>query len=301
MGWTAREIPPQNGRIAVVTGANSGLGYVTALELARHGAHVVLACRDMERGEAARELLLSEVPEAEAETRRLDLADLASVHAFTERLPYDRVDLLVNNAGLMAVPYARTADGFEMQFGVNHLGHFTLTLLLWERLHAAPHARVVTVSSMLHVLSAIDPRDLNSEHGYHRWRAYARSKTANLLFTHELARRAEGHPLTATAAHPGYAATELQTRGPRLAGRRLSERAQRLSNELLAATPELGATPTLYAATAPGVSPDSFTGPRWGVRGHPAPSWRAPWNRHPTAARMLWDASEQLTGVRAPS
>lgn len=300
MGWTAREIPPQNGRIAVVTGANSGLGYATALELARHGAHVVLACRDMVRGEAARKLLLSEVPEAETETRRLDLADLVSVHAFVERLPHDRVDLLVNNAGVMAVPYARTVDGFETQFGVNHLGHFALTLLLWEHLLAAPRARVVTVSSMLHAMSTIDPHDLNSEHSYHRWIAYARSKTANLLFTHELTRRTEGLTLTATAAHPGYAATELQTRGPRLAGRHLSERAQRLSSQLIAATPELGATPTLYAATAPGAGPDSFTGPRWGVRGHPAPAWRAPWSRHDTAARLLWDASAQLTGMRSP-
>lgn len=317
MGWTPRDIPDQSGRTAVVTGANSGLGWVTALELARRGARVALACRSEQRGNEAVERLLDEVPEARAEFRPLDLADLASVRTFAETLPYDRLDVLVNNAGLMAVPYARTADGFEMQFGVNHLGHFALTGLLLGRLLAADTAdtaansagaatsaggaaaaRVVTVSSMLHVTSNIDIRDLNSERAYQRWQAYGSSKTANLLFTRELARRADGRPLTAATAHPGYSSTQLQTKGPRLAGRRGSERMMRALTTLVASSPELGAAPSLYAATAPGVSPDSFTGPRaLGVRGAPGPAWRAPWTRNDVAAERLWAESERLTGV----
>ncbi|HEX5567387.1 MAG TPA: oxidoreductase [Streptomyces sp.] len=301
MGWTARNIPDLVGRTAVVTGANSGIGYVTARELARHGARVVLACRDRVRGGAALRRLLDELPEAEAELRLLDLAGLASVRSFAAELPGDRLDLLVNNAGLMAVPYSRTADGFETQFGVNHLGHFALTGLLLDRLLATPGARVVTVSSLAHALSNIDLDDLGCERRYNPWVAYARSKTANLLFVHELARRTARHGLVSAAAHPGYAATELQERGPRLAGRRGQVRVMRLLNRLVAASPDLGATPVLYAATAPGVRPDSFTGPRvLGMRGGPAPSWRASWTRDDTASALLWAASERLTGVRYP-
>ncbi|MBA0049926.1 SDR family NAD(P)-dependent oxidoreductase [Streptomyces sp. AJS327] len=302
MGWTARNIPDQTGRTAVVTGANSGLGFVTARELARRGARVVLACRDAERGRIARERLRRTLPEAHTELRTLDLADLASVRRFAEELPDERLDLLVNNAGVMALPYRRTADGFETQFGVNHLGHFALTGLLLERLLAAEAPRVVTVSSGLHALANIDIGDLNSEHTYRRWVAYARSKTANLLFTHELARRAASRRLTAAAAHPGYAATELQTRAARMEGHRMRERLAGLGNRAFAQRAEAGALPTLFAACAPGVRPDSFTGPRLlGVRGTPAPSWRMGWTRNDTAGERLWAASEQLTGVRYPA
>jgi NAD(P)-dependent dehydrogenase (short-subunit alcohol dehydrogenase family) len=298
MGWTARDIPDQSGRTAVVTGANSGLGYVTARELARRGARVVLGCRSQERGRAALERLRGEVPEADAELRALDLADLASVRAFADGLPDERVDVLVNNAGLMAVPYALTADGFEMQFGVNHLGHFALTGLLLERLLAAPAARVVNVSSMAHLVANIDLADLNGERGYNSWVAYGRSKTANLLFTRELARRAAPHGMTVAAAHPGYAATELQTKGPRLAGRRAGEKVMALLNTVFASSPELGAAPSLYAATAPSVAPGSFTGPRLlGLRGAPGPARQASWTRSDAAAKRLWEASERLTGV----
>ncbi|MDK1474315.1 oxidoreductase [Streptomyces sp. 549] len=298
MVWTSREIPHQGGRLAVVTGANSGLGYVTARELARHGARVVLACRSSERGTAALERLRHEVPEADAEYRALDLADLSSVRTFTDSLPGDRLDLLINNAGLMAVPFALTADGFEMQFGVNHLGHFALTGLLLDRLTGTPGARVVTVSSLMHLFANIDLHDLNSAHEYRRWQAYCRSKSANLLFVHELARRTAGLDLVAAAAHPGYSATELQTKGPRLDGRRGAERLWSLGNRLVTSTPELGAAPTLWAATAPGVQPDSFTGPRvMGVRGAPGPSVRASWTRNDTAGALLWQASADLTGV----
>ncbi|MFE1307777.1 oxidoreductase [Streptomyces sp. NPDC058755] len=299
-GWTVTDIPDQTGRLAVVTGANSGLGHVTARELARKGARVVLACRSEARGRDAGERIVAEVPGAEVEVERLDLGDLASVRDFADRVPYERIDLLVNNAGVMASPYGTTADGFETQFGVNHLGHFALTGLLLPALLATPGARVVTVSSMMHALANIDIRDLNSERRYRRWIAYARSKTANLLFTHELAwRLTRQHAgLVAAAAHPGYAATNLQTAGPRAEGRRGAERAMEIGNRIFAQPAEAGALPTLYAATAPGVRPDAFFGPSFANwRGAPAPSWRAPWTLNDEVASMLWDASVQLTGV----
>ncbi len=293
-------MPDQSGRTAVVTGANSGIGLVAARELARRGARVVLACRSEARGRQAEERVKSEVPGARAEFRRLDLADLASVRDFAAALPYERLDLLINNAGVMALPYGRTADGFETQFGVNHLGHFALTGLLLPRLRAAGAARVVSVSSGMHALANIDLRDLNSEQGYRRWVAYGRSKTANLLFVHELARRlrAAGSDIVAAAAHPGYAATNLQTQGVRMEGRRRTERIVALGNRVFAQPAEAGALPTLYAATAPGVGPDSFTGPSlmmW--RGAPARSWRAKWTLDDVAGERLWEASERLTSV----
>lgn len=306
MGWTVRDIPDLKGRTAVVTGASGGLGFVTARELARRGARVVLACRSQQRGEEAMARLFGQVPEARAELMLLDLADLASVRAFAAGFGR-RLDILVNNAGLMAVPRARTADGFETQFGVNHLGHFALTGLLLDRLRAAQAARVVTVSSLLHLLGNIDIRDLNSERDYRPLLAYGRSKTANLLFTHELARRARAWDsgLVAAAVHPGYAATGLQTAGPRLAGRRARERLAVLANRLFAAPPEVGATPILYAATSPEVLPDSFTGPSilggHRLRGGPGGPWRAPWTRDDRVSARLWRASEELTGVRCPS
>jgi NAD(P)-dependent dehydrogenase (short-subunit alcohol dehydrogenase family) len=299
MGWTARRIPDQSGRTAVVTGANSGLGYVTARELARRGGRVVLACRNRQRGERALERLLAQVPEADVELRQLDLADLGSVRGFASALPDEPLHLLVNNAGLMAVPHSRTADGFEMQFGVNHLGHFALTGLLMDRLLAAEDSRVVNVSSLMHTLANIDMADLNSERHYRRWTAYGRSKTANLLFTLELARRTRDRDVIVAAAHPGYSATELQGKGPRLAGDRTGERLMRLANSLVGSSAELGAAATLYAATSPDVGSGSFVGPRvLGLRGAPGPSWQAPWTRNAAAARQLWAASEDLTGIR---
>ncbi|MFJ9742608.1 oxidoreductase [Streptomyces sp. NPDC101166] len=301
VAWSTRDIPDQSGRTAVVTGANSGIGYITARELARRGAHVVLACRSESRGREAVERLVGEVPGVKVELRPLDLGDLASVREFAGRLPHARLDLLVNNAGVMALPYGTTADGFETQFGVNHLGHFALTGLLLPALLDTPGARVVTVSSLAHVLGNIDPRDLNSERRYRRWIAYGRSKTANLLFTHELARRldAADADVIAAAAHPGYAATNLQTAGVRAEGRRRVERLVEAGNRVFAQSAEEGALPTLYAATAPGVRPDSFTGPSRAMwRGAPGPSWRAPWTLEDRAGERLWTESERLTGVR---
>jgi NAD(P)-dependent dehydrogenase (short-subunit alcohol dehydrogenase family) len=299
-GWTAHDIPDQSGRVAVVTGANSGIGYATARELARKGAQVVLACRSEARGTAAGVRLVGEVPGAQVELRRLDLGDLGSVREFAATWPYDRLDLLVNNAGVMALPYGTTADGFETQFGVNHLGHFALTGLLLPTLLGTPGARVVTLASSLHALSNIDIDDLNSERRYRRWVAYGRSKTANLLFTHELALRlaVRGADVVAAAAHPGYADTNLQTEGVRMEGRRVSEWFVRIGNRVLAQPVEAGALPVLYAATAPAVRPDSFTGPSFANwRGSPAPSWRAPWTVNDRAGERLWEESERLTGV----
>ncbi|WLQ43215.1 oxidoreductase [Streptomyces laculatispora] len=296
----ANDLPDQSGRTAVVTGANSGIGLITARELARRGARVLLACRDERRGKEAAARIRAAVPDADVEFAALDLADLSSVREFAAAYTADRLDLLINNAGVMALPYRRTADGFETQFGVNHLGHFALTGLLLPKLLGTPGARVVSVSSGLHVLSNIDMGDLNSERNYRRWIAYGRSKTANLLFVHELARRtaAIGSGLVAAAAHPGYASTNLQTAGVRMENRRTAERVIELGNRIIAQPAAMGALPTLYAATAPGVRSDSFTGPRLlGWRGAPAPSWRAGWTLNDVASERLWVASEQLTGV----
>ena len=299
-GWTTEDIPDQSGRVAVVTGANSGLGYVTARELARKGARVVLACRSEVRGNAAGDALVGEVPGADVEFGRLDLGDLGSVREFAERFPHERLDVLVNNAGVMALPYGTTADGFETQFGVNHLGHFALTGRLLPLLLATPGARVVTVSSEVHALANIDLDDLNSERRYRRWIAYGRSKSANLLFTHEFARRLAAHDadVVAAAAHPGYAATNLQGTAPRMEGRRLVGQMMEIGNRVFAQSAEAGALTALYAATAPGVRPDSFTGPSFLMwREAPAPSWRAPWTLNDAMGERLWVASERLTKV----
>ncbi len=235
---------------------------------------MVLACRSEVRGSEAADRIVAEVPGAEAEFTRLDLGDLASVREFAATFPYERLDLLVNNAGVMAMPYGTTVDGFETHFGVNHLGHFALTGLLLPALLDAPAARIVTLSSFMHVLANIDIDDLNSERRYSRWTAYSRSKTANLLFTHELSRRlaAAGSGVVAAASHPGYAATNLQTAGPQAEGRKGTERLMEIGNRVFAQSAEAGALPSLYAATAPDVHPDSFFGPRIAMwRGAPAP------------------------------
>ncbi|MEU6080907.1 oxidoreductase [Streptomyces sp. NPDC047108] len=296
--WTASDIPDQSGRTAVVTGSNSGIGYVTARELARRGARVVLACRNETRGKEAESHIRSELPQADVEFVHLDLADLASVRDFARAFGDERLDLLVNNAGVMALPHRRTVDGFEMQFGVNHLGHFALTGLLLPRLLDTRGARVISVSSFAHTMANIDLRDLNSERGYRRWIAYARSKTANLLFVHELARRLAraGSDVVAAATHPGYADTGLHTAGVRMEGRRTAEQIVDLARRRFAHPAETGALPTLHAATAPAVAPDSYTGPRRGGR-EPGPALRAPWSRNDTAGVRLWGASERLTGV----
>jgi NAD(P)-dependent dehydrogenase (short-subunit alcohol dehydrogenase family) len=292
--WTVDDMPDQTGRRAVVTGANGGLGYRVALELARRGASVILAARNAERGEEALRRLRAEAAGADAELRSLDLADLDSVRAFAAGVD-EPVDLLVNNAGVMAGPRRTTADGFELQFGTNHLGHFALTGLLLPRLLDAERPRVVTVSSMAHRTGRMSFDDLNAERGYSRWRVYGQSKLANLLFMRELGRRAAGAaaPLVSVAAHPGYSATHLQTTGIKL-----DDVVMKVSNALLAQSDAMGALPLLFAATED-LESGAYVGPDGiGERGgHPALVGMTGRARSDEDARRLWEESERLTGV----
>jgi NAD(P)-dependent dehydrogenase (short-subunit alcohol dehydrogenase family) len=286
--WTAADLPRQDGRTVVVTGANSGIGRAAARELGRAGARVVLAVRDTAKGEQAAASI-----EGQTEVRRLDLADLGSVRAFADAWEGD-LDVLVNNAGLMAVPEQRTKDGFEMQIGTNHLGHFALTNLL------LPHVtdRVVTVSSGAHRMGSINLDDLNWERrDYSRWRAYGQSKLANLLFTLELQRRFDeaGSRLRAVAAHPGLAATNLQSR----TGSWLQNGSMAIANRLIAQSEEDGALPTLYAASQD-IAGNSYVGPDGFMeqRGHPKLVGRNAAAQDAEVAKRLWTLSEQLTGVK---
>jgi NAD(P)-dependent dehydrogenase (short-subunit alcohol dehydrogenase family) len=304
--WTAADIPDQSGRVAVVTGANSGLGRITSRELARAGAHVVMTARDAERGEEALEAVRADVADAQVELASLDLADLSSVRDFARRFAdsHEGLDILVNNAGVMALPRRETADGFEMQFGTNHLGHFALTGLLLERLLARPEPRVVTISSGAHRMGKIDFDDLQGERRYRRWGAYGQSKLANLLFARELQRRAEeaGSPLRSVAAHPGYAATNLQSAASRTDKglvSRVGGAVMAVSNRVLAQSDEMGALPLLYAATVPDVPGGGYVGPdrMFEQRGHPTLVGSSKEGQDMDTARRLWEVSEELTGV----
>ncbi|WP_130796397.1 oxidoreductase [Streptomyces otsuchiensis] len=289
--FSPAEIADLSGRTAVVTGANSGIGLVTARVLAERGAQVVLAVRDPEKGEAAAATMTGAV-----QVRILDLADLSSVRAFVRDLP-GPVDLLVNNAGISLGPLSRTADGFESQLGTNHLGHFALTNLLLPRIRE----RVVTVASLGHRIGSLDFSDLQWERRPYRPNAaYAQSKLANLLFASELQRRLTraGSHVISTAGHPGISSTDLMRAEKKPS---LGFRVEKFLVGLVAHSAEEGALPTLYAATAdlPG---DSYVGPGrlWGMRGAPAPAGRAARARDGSAARRLWEVSEELTGTRFP-
>ena len=282
-----------SGKTAIVTGASSGLGTETAKALAAAGARVILAVRDPARGATAAATM-----RGKTEVRRLNLASLESVRAFARDWT-GPADLLINNAGVMIPPLTRTADGFELQFGTNHLGHFALTNLLLPVV--AAHGRVVTVSSGVHHVGRVDFDDPNWEHRrYHPWRAYAQSKLANLLFTSELQRRLTeaGSTITANAAHPGYAATNLQSHSD---SRFWDIAMGQIGNRLMAQDAAGGARPTLYAATA-AIPGNSFAGPggRLGLSGTPKLVGRSARARDAAAARRLWDLSEQLTGVSFP-
>ncbi len=295
--WTARDIPDQTGRRAIVTGANGGLGYQVCLELARRGASVVLAARSAEKGEEALRRLRAEVPSAQAELRSLDLADLASVRAFADGVD-EPVDLLVNNAGVMAGPKRTTADGFELQLGTNHLGHFALTGLLLGRLLASEAPRVVVVSSNAHKMGKMRFDDLQFERRpYGRWQAYFQSKLANLLFTAELQRRltVAGAPTIAVAAHPGGSSTDLGTEGSGL-----TNRLMRAVVEPLTQSVAVGALPMLRALTAGGVRGGEFQGPRYLAVGHPRRETPSRAARREQDARRLWDVSAALSGLQAP-
>jgi NAD(P)-dependent dehydrogenase (short-subunit alcohol dehydrogenase family) len=298
--WTAADIPDQSGRIAVVTGANSGLGFVVARELARAGAHVLMACRDVGKAEAAAGRIREAVPRADVEVVAVDLADLASVRACAEGIAaaHEWVDVLINNAGIMAAPRRLTGDGFESQLATNHLGHFALTGLLLAKLLAAAEPRVVTETSLAHRIGRIAFSDLRGERRYRRWGAYAQSKLANLMFCFELQRRAAaaGTRLKSIAAHPGYARTNLQFAAPPPHERAIMA----VTNLLFGQSAEMGALPTLYAATAPDLPGGSVVGPDGLMqrRGHPRVVGAARHAYDQNAWRRLWDVSEQLTGVR---
>ncbi|MGI8695515.1 MAG: oxidoreductase [Mycobacteriales bacterium] len=286
--WTTADIPDQSGRTAIVTGANSGLGRSTATALASAGAHVVVACRDTDRGRAA----AAGMP-GDTEVRRLDLASLDSVREFADGVD-DPVDVLINNAGVMAVPLRRTADGFELQFGTNHLGHFALTGLLLDRITD----RVIALSSGAHRMGRIDFGDLNWErHRYRRWAAYGQSKLADLMFAYEFAARAlaAGSPLRAMAAHPGYAATNLQSHTETAQDKVLA-----MLNVAVGQSAAAGALPTLYAATVPDLASGWYIGPdgpgEW--RGYPTPVGSSRASHDRAVQRRLWEESERLTGVR---
>ena len=301
--WTTERMPDQRGKLVLVTGGNSGIGYQAALALAAKGAQVVLAIRSLEKGQAAIERIKRAHPQAAVEAQALDLADLASVRRFAEAFVqrHSSLPLLINNAGVMALPYRRTADGFEMQFGTNHLGHFALTGLLLPAILAAPNARVVTVSSGLHMNGTIAFDDLNGAKAYNRSRAYSQSKLANLLFAYELQRRFAAARASAISVgcHPGYAATNLQAAGPQMDGSRARATLMAIANRLLAQPAAMGALPTLYAATAPEVNGCDYIGPvgLLGMRGYPGKARSSERSYDPELARRLWQVSETLTGV----
>jgi NAD(P)-dependent dehydrogenase (short-subunit alcohol dehydrogenase family) len=308
-GWSHDDVPSQAGRTWVVTGANSGIGLVTARELARAGAEVTLGCRDPERGKRALADVAAAATGPEPRLVRLDLADLSSVREFASTVAASVEPLrgLVNNAGVMAPPREETADGFELQFGTNHLGHFALTGLLLDRLRAADDARVVTVSSMAHRQGKMRWDDLQGERSYNRWLNYGQSKLANLLFANELGRRsaAGNWGVTSAAAHPGYAATHLQSSGPGMGGSLVSRAfvaGAKVAN-LIAQSDEMGALPSLYAATMPEITSGAYVGPS-GIgeaRGHPKLVGSTRAARSEEDAKRLWEISEELTGVSYPS
>jgi NAD(P)-dependent dehydrogenase (short-subunit alcohol dehydrogenase family) len=302
MPWTANDLPDLAGRTAVVTGANSGIGLEAARELARKGARVVLACRDPGRASTALDEIRRDQPGASVEVQPLDLANLASVNQFAKSClaENESLDLLVNNAGVMAIPRRETADGFEMQLGTNHLGHFALTGLLLQRLR--PGSRVVNVSSTAHRMGRMRFDDLMGERRYGKWRAYAQSKLANLLFTYELQRRLEAQQAgpIAAACHPGYAATNLQFVAARMEESSWKERVMRTGNRLMSQDASMGALPTLYAAGATQVRGGEYIGPDGFAenKGYPKLARSSRRSHDRAAARRLWEISEELTGVR---
>jgi len=292
--WNAERLGDQTGRVAIVTGSNSGIGFETARVLAEKGATVVMACRNLEKANPKADEIRRAHPGAKVEVMRLDLSDLDSVRQFAEafRAKYSRLDLLINNAGIMVPPYGKTAQGFETQFGVNHLGHFALTGCLLDLVVDTPGARIVTVSSIAHYMGQIRFFDLNWEKGYKAQPAYGQSKLANLLFTYELQRKlaAAGKDTLAVAAHPGWTETNLQEHA----------KAVKFLNRFLAQEPLMGALPTLYAATEADVNGAEYYGPS-GFMEMNGPPKRVKSNRRShdkNIAERLWNVSEDLTGVR---
>jgi NAD(P)-dependent dehydrogenase (short-subunit alcohol dehydrogenase family) len=304
-GWTAADVPDQTGRVAVITGANSGIGLETARVLADRGATVVLACRNPAKATAAEADVRAEHPDAVTAVLELDVSSLRSVHEAAAALlsAHDRIDLLINNAGIMAVPEQRSVDGFELQLATNHLGHFALTGLLMQRLLDTPGSRVVSISSQAHRFGSMDFDDLNWERGYKSWGAYGRSKLANLLFIYELQRRLDDvdTDTIAVAAHPGFSRTELQRREPGS----LMDKLERLTRPLMGLVSQdasMGALPTLRAATDPATEGGDYYGPGgFGEQtGAPVLVDSSKASHDQADAARLWAVSEELTGVTYP-
>jgi NAD(P)-dependent dehydrogenase (short-subunit alcohol dehydrogenase family) len=306
--WTADQMPDCSEKVVVITGANSGLGFEATKAFAEKGATVVMACRSTERGEAAATEIQADMTGQQAATlhvKECDLASLDSVESFAEsvRADYDTLDVLCNNAGVMAIPRDETADGFEMQLGVNHLGHFALTGHLLEMLAGTDGAsRIVTQSSGAHTMGEMDFDDLHSEDSYGKWDAYGQSKLANLLFAYELQRRLDDAGITdvtSIGCHPGYAATNLQYRGPKEADSTLRYGMMRVANTLFGQSATQGALPMLYAATSPDAEGGAYYGPGGllDMRGPPARQESSDASRDEADAKRLWEQSEDLTRV----
>jgi NAD(P)-dependent dehydrogenase (short-subunit alcohol dehydrogenase family) len=302
--WSAADIGDLTGRIALVTGANSGIGYETARALAEHGAHVIMACRDDEKGRRARDKLESELERSSLELLHLDLADLFSVQTAAEKVlaRHARLDILVNNAGVMGTPYRQTADGFELQMATNHLGHFALTGRLLDRIVTTERSRIVTVSSHMHRMGRLRADDVAGAAFHSTWVAYGTSKLANLLFTAELSRRlqAAGLRTAALAAHPGWTRSNLAGSGAALGNSRLRRKLGRTAGSLLGQSAAGGALPVLCAATSSSVQSGQYIGPSGlgGLYGPPRVARPSRAARDPGQAAALWEASEELTGVR---
>ncbi|MDP1825090.1 MAG: oxidoreductase [Archangium sp.] len=307
MKWTREEMPSLEGQTWVVTGANSGLGLETVKALAAKGAHVVMACRDPSRAEAAADEVRRVAANAKLALESLDLASLDSILRFAGTLAKNHpvLDGLINNAGIMAIPRRTTADGFEMQLGTNHLGHYALSLRLLPLLEAAKAPRLINVASTAHKFGTMNFDDLMGEKSYQPWAAYGQSKLANLLFTYELNRKlsSAGKKTIAAAAHPGYAATNLQGVGAKMTGSKFSAWFMNTGNSLLAQPADMGALPTLYAATVPDVKGGEYFGPDgfMELKGYPRRCDSNAKSKDVEAAQKLWEASEKLTGVRFPA
>ncbi len=302
--WSLDDIGDQTGRVVLITGANSGIGLETARALADHGAHVVMACRDIEKAQRAADKMENDLEQASFELLALDLSDQVSVRRGAEqfRSEHARLDLLINNAGVMGTPYRQTADGFELQMATNHLGHFALTGLLFDRLLTSGRSRVVTVSSVVHRNGHIDFDDVAGLKIRNTWQHYGASKLANLLFTAELSRRllADGETAIAVAAHPGWTRSNLFGTGAAVGNARARAKASRAIGTHLGQAAATGALPTLFAATAPEVGSGQFIGPShaFGLFGPPTVVQPAKRARSMADAARLWEISEELTGVR---
>ena len=293
--WTSNDIQELSGKTAIVTGANSGLGLITAKELAGKGCHVVMACRSVDKAETAANEIKNAFPSASIEIIALDLSSMDSIKTFS-----DEIDLLCNNAGVMDIPFRKTTEGFEMQFGTNHLGHFALTGRLLDLIAHTEGARIVTTSSLMHIPGKINFDDLHWSKGYSGWGAYFQSKLANLLFTYELERKLKisGAKAISVASHPGYASTNLQLVSAQMESSSFQENLWKSMNACIAQSAEMGSLPTLYAATNPHIQGGDFIGPRvLGWRGYPKKVQSSKRSKNKAVASKLWSVSEELTGV----